>query len=206
MSGKNFLDFIQSYRGSTEVRRRNELIDRFELDPTGLIKRMSKGMKQKVAIVAAFMHKPDILILDEPTSGLDPLMRSRFIALIEEEQHDGTTILMSSHIFEEVERTCNRVGIINKGNLVATDSIDVLKEQQVRRYTVTFADGASTQEFLREPFSSTLVQEQQLEVTVSGNLRAFLTSLSRYPVINLVTPTQNLEDIFMHYYADGEQS
>ena len=90
----------------------SEMIERFELDPKDKIKKMSKGMKQKLGIVSAFMHDPDILILDEPTSGLDPLMQNRFIELMAEEKEKGKTIFLSSHMFEEVERTCDRIGII----------------------------------------------------------------------------------------------
>ena len=90
----------------------SEMIERFELDPKDKIKKMSKGMKQKLGIAAAFMHDPDMLILDEPTSGLDPLMQNRFIELMAEEKEKGKTIFLSSHMFEEVERTCDRIGII----------------------------------------------------------------------------------------------
>lgn len=122
MTGTEFLRFTASYRRVGANSRQKELLDRFELDSKGKIKKMSKGMKQKLGIVTAFMHDPDILILDEPTSGLDPLMQSRFIDLVAEEKKRGKTILLSSHIFEEVERTCDRVGIIRQGKLVAMDS------------------------------------------------------------------------------------
>ena len=120
MSGTEFLRFITDYRKIGTQNRKEELLERFELDPKSKIKKMSKGMKQKLGIVAAFMHDPDILILDEPTSGLDPLMQSRFVHLVAEEQEHGKTVLMSSHIFEEVERTCDRIGIIRKGRMIAT--------------------------------------------------------------------------------------
>lgn len=119
MSGTEFLDFSAKYRGFQDSGRKKALLERFELNPKGKIKKMSKGMKQKIGIVAAFMHDPDILILDEPTSGLDPLMQSRFVELIAEEKKRGKTILLSSHMFEEVERTCDRIGIIREGKLAA---------------------------------------------------------------------------------------
>lgn len=137
MTGTDFLDFVANYRniGSTDLQ--NELLERFELDPKSKIKKMSKGMKQKLGIVAAFMHDPDILILDEPTGGLDPLMQKTFIELIAEEKAKGKTILLSSHIFEEVERTCDRIGIIRAGRLVTVDSVDAIRERHLREYTVT---------------------------------------------------------------------
>ena len=177
MTGAAFLRFAASYRGLTSARRQEELLERFELDPRGKIKRMSKGMKQKLGIVAAFMHDPDILILDEPTSGLDPLMQSRFIDLITEEKRRGKTILMSSHLFEEVERTCDRVGIIRQGRLAAVDAVDALRQRHVRPYTVTLDSEALARDFARD-FGGT---QKGLTVTV--------------------TARQSLEDIFMHYYG-----
>lgn len=137
MTGTEFLRFMARYRKMDASGRREELLERFELDPRGKIKKMSKGMKQKLGIVAAFMHDPDILILDEPTSGLDPLMQSRFVRLVAEEKEHGKTILMSSHMFEEVERTCDRIGIIRGGALIAVDSTEALRERHIRSYTVS---------------------------------------------------------------------
>lgn len=177
MTGMDFLDFIAKYRGVKAENRKKELLEYFELDPRGKIKKMSKGMKQKIGIVAAFMHDPEILILDEPTSGLDPLMQSRFIDFIEKEKKHGKTILMSSHMFEEVERTCDRVGIIRGGRLVAVDSIDALRKRHVRTYTVTLADEEAAKAFA-EDFDGT-----------------------REGVVVQVAAKQSLEDIFMHYYG-----
>lgn len=137
MSGTEFLKFITDYRKIGTQNRKKELLERFELDPKGKIKKMSKGMKQKLGIVAAFMHDPDILILDEPTSGLDPLMQNRFVSLVAEEKERGKTILMSSHIFEEIERTCDRIGIIQKGRMIAVDSAAALHERHTCSYIVT---------------------------------------------------------------------
>ena len=118
MTGEEFLRFLEKYRGRAAASHRAELLEMFELAPKGKIKKMSKGMKQKLGIVAAFLHDPHILLLDEPTSGLDPLMQNRFIQLLDAEKARGKTILLSSHIFEEVECTCDRVGIIRAGRLV----------------------------------------------------------------------------------------
>ena len=139
MSGKEFLKFAADYRKLGKDNRMQEMMDRFELNPKGKIKKMSKDMKQKLDIVAAFMHDPDILVLDEPTSGLDPLMQNRFIELIAEEKKKGKTILLSSHMFEEVERTCDRIGIIRAGKLVTVDSVETLRERHMHTYTVTLS-------------------------------------------------------------------
>lgn len=180
MTGTEFLRFIAKYRRIGTQNRKEELLERFELDPIGKTKKMSKGMKQKLGIVAAFMHDPDILILDEPTSGLDPLMQSRFIDLIGEEKKRGKTILMSSHMFEEVERTCDRIGIIRKGRMVAVDAADTLRERHTRNYTVTLENESAAMAFARD-FEGV---RDGLKVTV--------------------TTKQSLEEIFMNYYG-GEK-
>lgn len=178
MSGTEFLKFITKYRKTGTDNRQKELLERFELDPKGKIRKMSKGMKQKLGIVTAFLHDPAILILDEPTSGLDPLMQNRFIDLIAEEKKRSKTILMSSHIFEEVERTCDRIGIIRKGKMVAVDSASALRERHICTYTVTLESEAAAQAFARD-FSG---MQNGRQVTVK--------------------PRQSLEEIFMNYYGD----
>ncbi len=140
MSGLEFFNLLAGMRKLHSLVRRNELIDRFELDAKMLIRKMSKGMKQKVGIVAAFMYQPQVLILDEPTSGLDPLMQQRFLELIEEEKSRGTTILMSSHMFPEVERVCDRVGIIKDGKLLAVQDVKSLRQVQRKVFTVGISD------------------------------------------------------------------
>ncbi len=180
LSGTEFLKFIAEYRKIGIQNRREELLERFELDPRNKIKKMSKGMKQKLGIIAAFMHDPDILILDEPTSGLDPLMQNRFIDLIAEEKKHGKTILMSSHMFEEVERTCDRIGIIRKGRMVAVDAAAALRERHTRSYTVTLESESAAEAFAID-FNGT---RNGLKVTV--------------------TTKQSLEEIFMNYYG-GEK-
>ncbi len=180
VSGAEFLKFIAEYRKIGTQNRKDELLARFELDTKDKIKRMSKGMKQKLGIVAAFMHDPDIIILDEPTSGLDPLMQNRFIDLISDEKKRGKTILMSSHIFEEVERTCGRIGIIQNGRMAAVDDADTLRRRHTRSYTVSLEDEASAEAFAAD-FGGT---RTGLSVTV--------------------TTKQSLEEIFMNYYG-GEK-
>lgn len=180
VSGAEFLKFIAQYRGISSQTRKEDLLERFELDPKSKIKKMSKGMKQKLGIVAAFMHDPDILILDEPTSGLDPLMQNRFIDLVAEEKKQGKTILMSSHMFEEVERTCDRIGIIRTGRMVAVDAAAALRERHTRSYTVTLENESAAEAFAAD-FNGV---RDGLKVTV--------------------TTKQSLEEIFMNYYG-GEK-
>lgn len=184
MGGWAYLSFLQKYRGMSGGNRMMELIARFEVNPKGKIKKMSKGMKQKIGIVAAFMHDPAILILDEPTSGLDPLMQGRFVELIQEEKAAGKTILMSSHMFEEVERTCDRIGIIRSGKLVALDSASALCAKHRKRYTVTLATSQEASDF----------------ATAFGGEQNRLN-----PCQVTLTQKQTLEDIFLHYYAEEDK-
>lgn len=130
MTGRQFLKFLSQLRGTKDDTRQKELEELFEMDRSGRIKRYSKGMKQKVGIIAAFMHDPQVIILDELTSGLDPLMQNRFTELVLSEKKRGKTVLMSSHIFEEVERTCDRVAIIKDGALVQEEDIQALGQNQ----------------------------------------------------------------------------
>lgn len=181
MTGTEYLEFLQDYRGIHNKKWTSDLIERFELNPNIKIKKMSKGMKQKIAIVAAFMHDPHILILDEPTSGLDPLMQNRFVELISEEKQKGKTILMSSHIFEEVERTCDRIGIIRNGKIVALDDTQILKSKHTKTYTVTLDDEQAALAFSND-FHGEINPDCPYKVTVSAK--------------------QTLEEIFLHYYGE----
>jgi len=166
---------------------------------------MSKGMKQKVGIVTAFMHDPEVLILDEPTSGLDPLMQNRFVELVLEEKAKGKTILMSSHMFEEVERTCDRVAIIKNGKLVALDNVETLKAAQAKKYVVTLENEDAAAEFAKEELRITDVTQNRVTVIVQNNIKELISVMNRYPVVNIITPNQSLEEIFMQYYG-GDRS
>lgn len=205
MTGTEFLSFMSKYRKTKSNGRIKELLDRFELDPRGKLKKMSKGMKQKVGIVAAFMHDPEVLILDEPTSGLDPLMQNRFIELVLEEKAKGKTILMSSHMFEEVERTCDRVAIIRNGRLAALDAVEILKAAQAKKYVITFENEDAAVAFAEEGLHISGVTHNQVTVIAQNNIKELISVMNRYPVINIITPNQSLEEIFMQYYG-GDMS
>ena len=205
MTGTQFLSFMTKYRKTKSNGRTKELLERFELDPQSKLKKMSKGMKQKVGIVAAFMHDPEVLILDEPTSGLDPLMQSRFIELLLEEKARGKTILMSSHMFEEVERTCSRVAIIRQGTLAALDNVDALKAAQAKKYVITLENDEAAARFANEGLRVSDVSQNQVTVIVQNNIKELISVMDRYPVINIITPNQSLEEIFMQYYGGENQ-
>lgn len=203
MTGKQFIHFIAQLRGMNDYTHAEELMHYFELDASGLIKKMSKGMKQKVGLVCAFMHHPEIVILDEPTSGLDPLMQTKFIEFILAEKDKGTTIFMSSHMIEEVEKTCDRVAIINAGKIVATETITDLKKRKSKKYMLEFQDEQELTRFLDEEYVLERISSNKVMITITGDLQAFLHTLSNYKIIDLDVISQSLEDIFMHYYENG---
>lgn len=204
MTGMNFLKFMGEMRGMSDTTYRDKLIERFELDAKGRIRKMSKGMKQKLGIVCAFMHDPEVLLLDEPTSGLDPLMQKEFADLILDEKAKGKTILMSSHSFEEIERTCDRTGIIRQGDLVTIENIRDLKEKRRKTYLITFDSPASACEFKKnDGYDKIIVTGAIAKVSILGNVSALFRELGKYTVLDLDTEKSNLEDVFMQYYGDS---
>jgi len=204
MNGMDFLEFMAKMRGMSNTSLRDKLIDMFDLNAKISIRKMSKGMKQKLGIVCAFMHDPKVLLLDEPTSGLDPLMQKIFAELILEEKSKGKTILMSSHIFEEIERTCDRVGIIKQGHLVAIENIKNLKEKRRRTYLITFDSPETAKEFMKKNHSANVeITGAVAKVTIMGNIAALIRELANFNVLDLDTERSSLEDVFMQYYGDS---
>jgi ABC-2 type transport system ATP-binding protein len=206
MNGIQFLNLIAGMRKLTRLTHRDELIRRLDFDVHTPIRKMSKGMKQKVGIVAAFMHEPDVLILDEPTSGLDPLMQQLFLDLVSESKSRGATVLMSSHVFAEVERVCDRVGIIRDGHLVAIEDVKKLRETQRKVFTVHLADIAQAAHLESAGYPVTKVSPSEVDVEVQGDYNSFLQALTGCDVQNLTMRELNLEEVFMHYYSTHEDA
>ena len=206
MTGIAYLKLIAKMRHMKDFSYGEKLIDFFELDPSGGIKRMSKGMKQKIGIVAAFMHDPQILLLDEPTSGLDPLMQNRFVELIEKEKKRGKTILLSSHIFEEVEKTCDRIGMIRKGKLVKEFTVDELRHSQLKTYKIEFAV-SSDMEKMKEVYPDAVFKEDRRQMIVSindGQINALIRQLAKCDVHFLKEEKHTLEEYFMQFYGGNQ--
>lgn len=206
MTGRKFLEFMAQMKGIRVLSRMEELIERFELNPQGKMRKMSKGMKQKVGLVCAFMGNPKAVILDEPTSGLDPLMQNRFVELILEEKKKGTTILMSSHIFEEVEKTCDRTAIIRAGKIVAVEDMKSLSGKRKKIYTITLPDGQTADRFVEE--SGLEIRERmgnRVQLTVKNQIPETLQMIAKYQPIDLDIKTQSLEELFMHFYGEGKK-
>lgn len=168
-TGSEFLKRQAKLLGLKDMSYAEELIKKLQLDPTANLKRMSKGMKQKTAIVAAFMADPEILILDEPTTGLDPLMRAEFIDIINEEKKKGKTIFMSSHMFEEVESTCDKVALIKDGRIIAVKSTKEIKHNEEKTYKIEFNSNEDYKKFLLEEFNVVDKKDNQNQVIININ-------------------------------------
>lgn len=202
MTGLSYLKMIAKMRGMKDFSYATELLDYFEINPKAGIKRMSKGMKQKIAIVAAFMHKPDLLLLDEPTSGLDPLMQKKFIDLVEKANKAGATVIMSSHIFEEVDKTCDRIGMIRQGKLIKELPVDELRHAQTKTFKVEFAS-AEALIGMKKAFPNATYRDSQNQVILDfkdSETNHVLSELSKYDVHFISEEKHTLEDYFMQFY------
>ena len=200
MDGMAFLKLVGGMRGMKQTDYRDELIHRLQFDVKTPIRKMSKGMKQKVGIVAAFMHEPEVIILDEPTSGLDPLMQRIFIEIVMEQKEKGTTFLMSSHSFSEIERTCDRAAIIKDGKIVVVENIHDLQQKQRRLFDVTFASEEEAKLVKETKLDVISVTENRAEIAVQGDYNQFIQALADYQIRNIDIHEQNLEEVFLNYY------
>ena len=199
-NGDQFIKFMAHMKKVNDLTYANQLVAMFELDPTVSIKKMSKGMKQKLGIVIAFMNKPNLLLLDEPSSGLDPLMQGKLIELVNTHKKMGATILLSSHMFEEVERTCDRVLIIKQGKIVANENIETLKANRHKRFIISFKDEAEAKRF-NEAQGGHLLSKQVVSIDLTSDMDSFITVLCKYALLSLDVPNQSLEEVFMQYYG-----
>ena len=204
-TGTEFLKTQAKYLGVTDFGYMNHVIELLQLDPTANLKRMSKGMKQKTAIVAALMGEKEVLVLDEPTTGLDPLMREAFLDLVREEKQKGHTVFMSSHIFEEIEAVCDRVAMIKDGHIIDTISLYDLRHPSVKNFIVDFEQAAAKQAFMDQA-AFTVESETPNRCTVqcsTTQLDAFFNLLKNYPVVNLQEIHRSLQQQFMSAYKEG---
>jgi ABC-2 type transport system ATP-binding protein len=206
MTGHQFMQFIADMHGKSNTKRRNELIERFDLNASGSIKKMSKGTRQKLGIITAFMNDPHVYILDEPTSGLDPLMQSTFLDLIREEAHRGKTILMSSHSFGEIEKSCTRAGIIREGRLIAVENVQDLIRARQKNYFVAVKTPEDVKTIINSRLDVVSVSGLSVKITVNKNVDELINVLSQCTVTDLDVISQSLEQAFLQYYAQEDLS
>ena len=208
LDGLGFLRMMQDMRGERNEERLQYLLKLFLLNPAVPVTSMSLGEKRKLAVVAAFMNDPEVLILDEPTSGLDPVMQEVFIRFILEEKKRGKTILLSSHIFSEVDATCDTISIIKDGKHVSTFKAEDLKNGDISTYIVRFEDVANCERFAatKDPsFEVDSINLQRKRVTLKvrrASFKQFFNVLSAFRVIEIEEKPFTLQDYFMSFYKE----
>ena len=206
MTGKQIIDYFAHLQGREPVLLKG-LGARVDVEMKRPLKGYSKGMRQKIGIVLAFMCDPEVLILDEPTSGLDPLMRKIFNTFLLEEQARGKTIFMSSHIMSEVEKVCQRVAVIRQGELVTVEAVEALRQKAGQRVIVEFGDAVAPQELERILGVSDVTQSNgSYHLHVSGSMNALVKALSRHEVNRLLVEEAPLEEVFLKFYEGSEHT
>ena len=213
LTGKEFIKMMQDLTGIKNEERLKMLSDLFELDEASLlcdVKRMSLGVKRKLAVVTAFMSDPEVLILDEPTSGLDPVMQERFVDFIHKEKARGKTILLSSHIFSEIDNTCDRIAIIKDGKIVSEFIANDLKHASKKYYAIDFKTEDDKKKFLKkssEIKSLILLDDKDKQISVSiedKDLNKTISYLSEVEVDKFSNRKESLQDYFMKFYKEDK--
>jgi len=203
LTGRELLTFTSSLRGGVDWSWIEELAGRLELDLSRRVHNLSHGNKQKVGLVQALAHKPALVILDEPTLGLDPLIQQQFYSLVDQMKSEGHTIFISSHILPEIERVCDRVGIIREGQLVAVEQVTELKRKRLRQMEITFGVPVPVSEFdfpgVRDAVQSDRAVRFLVE-EVPGVFDTIIKRAAQFQVVDVKVAQATLEDVFLAYY------
>jgi ABC-2 type transport system ATP-binding protein len=204
LTGGQTLEYFANLRGGVDRAFQKTLIERFELDPTRRYKEYSKGNKQKVGVIIALQHRPELLVLDEPTSGLDPLVQQTFFTVLHEAVADGATIFLSSHILSEVEKSAQRVAIIRDGRIVKLDTVDGLRDLAHHQVELRFAGTVPTSEFESLPgVSDVTADDHVLRMRVAGPITPVVQTAARYELLDFVSREPSLEETFLAQYGQG---
>lgn len=202
LTGRELLRFYGRLRGMRDDKPMVELAGRLGLDLGRRIGALSSGNKQKIGLVQAFMHKPDLLILDEPTIGLDPLMQQEFFRMVDEAQAAGQTVFLSSHDLSEVERLADRVGIIRDGRLAVVEDVETLRRRALKRLQFHFGEPVPEATFTGLPgVKEVRVERSTVTLAVEGPVDAVIKAASRFEVISVHTREADLEEIFLAYFS-----
>ena len=205
LTGGQTIQYFANLRGGVDKAYQQSLIERFEIDPKRRFKELSKGNKQKIGLVIALQHQPELLILDEPTSGLDPLVQQSFYQLIREARHAGRTVFLSSHILSEVERTADRVAIIRDGRLVKVDSVEGLRDLAHHQVELRFSGPVPTAAFEQLPgVSEVSAVDHVLRMRVSGAITPVVRAAAQYELLDFVSREPTLEETFLAQYGHGD--
>jgi ABC-2 type transport system ATP-binding protein len=201
LTGEQLLTFLARLRGTRDVSFGRALAERFACDLTKPVGALSRGNRQKLGIVQAFMHRPELLVLDEPTSGLDPIMQREFRTLLREAQAEGATVFLSSHVLAEVQRAVDRVAIVREGRLVAVDHVREIEARALRVVEIRFAGAVPTESFAGLPgVRSVTVEGDLLRASVAGSADALVKAAARFEVESIAGHEADLEDVFLSYY------
>jgi ABC-2 type transport system ATP-binding protein len=203
LTGRDHLAWLARLRGGVGQGVIDELADRFGAELDRPIRDLSKGNRQKLGLIQALMHEPELVILDEPTTGLDPLMQEEFIRLAREVADEGRTVFLSSHDLDEVQRVADRVGIVRDGRLVTVESVDVLRRRAIRHVEITFAAPVDPARFAGlDGVVEAVGDGPVVKLSVSGGLDAIVKEAARHEVVDLLSEPADLEEIFLSYYRD----
>ena len=202
LTGGQTLEYFANLRGGVDRAYQASLIERFELDPSRRYREYSKGNKQKVGVIIALQHRPELLILDEPTSGLDPLIQQTFFTTLRDAVRDGATVFLSSHILSEVEKSCDRVAIIREGRIVKLDTVEGLRDLAHHQVELRFAGPVPANSFQTLPGVSDLVAEDHvLRMRVAGPIAPVVQAAARYELLDFVSREPSLEETFLAQYG-----
>jgi ABC-2 type transport system ATP-binding protein len=206
LTGRVVLDYLAKLRGGVDPRVRDSLVERFHADLDRPIRQLSTGNRQKLGLVQAFMHEPELLVLDEPIAGLDPLVQQSFHALLLEVSAEGRTVFLSSHTLSEVERVTQRLAILREGKLVVVDSLENLRKVAVQRLELEFGDHVDPDEFRSLPGVKDVQANGQLvTIAFEGSADAVVKAAAAHDVLAVRPREDDLEDIFLRYYrGDGQ--
>ena len=204
MTGRELLKYFANLSGGVDQGHVKRLSERLDCELDKPIRSLSRGNRQKIGLVQAFMHRSELIIMDEPSSGLDPLMQQEFYSLVEEVKAEGRTVFISSHIMPEVERVCDRVGIIRRGELITVEDIGTLKERAFHQIELHFSAQVPQELFAELPgVRDVTVEDSVVKCTVVGKPDALIKAAARFEVVKLVSHEPHLEDVFLSYYGDG---
>lgn len=206
MTGRQVLTYLTSLGKQTDWKFVDELTQRLEASLDRPIKTLSKGNKQKLGLIQAFMHKPDLLVLDEPTSGLDPLMKQVFYDMVLEMKKEGKTVFVSSHDLTEVQKICDRAAFIRHGKLVAIEDVQKVDALNLRRYKVRFKTKPALSSLKKVEGVSEVkaINGNRASLTVTGSVDKFVKAIAKKNVVDLEEVETTLEDLFMHYYQEDK--
>jgi ABC-type multidrug transport system ATPase subunit len=204
LTGGQTLTYFANLRGGVDQAYQRELIERFDLDPSRRFREYSKGNKQKVGLVVALQHRPELLLLDEPTAGLDPLVQQAFFTSMRETVAAGATVFLSSHILSEVEKSCDRVAIIRDGVLATVDTVEGLRDLAHHQVELRFAGPAPAAEFEQLPGVSDVVAEDHLlRMRVAGAITPVVQAAARHELLDFVSREPSLEETFLAQYGQA---